>query len=112
MKKIWEEDECGRDFTGNSVARGLRWREFDDLPHKTRKQLVRLMARISEQSYRRGFQHGGVITSDRLRIDAASLRFDISLDESPFTDSLGGHTAVERLFMECRALSILGFERE
>jgi hypothetical protein len=45
-------------FNTKSVAYGLRDGEFSELPEKTKKKLVKLMARLSEQAYRRGFQQG------------------------------------------------------
>lgn len=98
------------DFESWSVAAGLKMYEFSDLPPAARKKLVRLMARIAEQSYRRALQHGEVL-KDRLCVDPAALRFDVSLDIAPYTNSpSGGHTSIERLFMECGVLHELGFE--
>jgi hypothetical protein len=108
------------DFSARNVAYGLKHREFVELPEWTKRKLVRLMARIAEQSYRRGFQHG---TLGLHCIDPYVLRFERSLDKSPFTDvqvprkipawnSSLGHTAIERLFMECGCLNDIGFWRE
>lgn len=92
------------------MTAGLAYREFASLPHRTRQKLVRVMARISEASYRRGFQHG-VVIGDRRCVDPADLRFNRSLDRSPYTDSpRGGHTAIERLFMEHPELWEVGFD--
>jgi hypothetical protein len=98
------------DFEPWSVAAGLQMHEFSHLSPSERKKLVRLMARGLEQSFRRGLQHG-VVNKDTLCVDPAKLRFDVSLDISPFTDSpSGGFTSIERLFMECGVLNDLGFE--
>jgi hypothetical protein len=96
------------DFTKRGVAHGLKFGEFDALPAGTKTKLVRLMSRIAEKSYRRGLQHG---TLD-LTVDPAKLRFEVSLDKSPFTDGAGGDTAIERLFMECGALRHIGFAEQ
>jgi hypothetical protein len=99
-------------FTSNSVAYGLKEGEFEDLSPSAKRKLVRLMARIGEQSYRRGFQHGATF-SDKACIDPADLRFRRSLDKSLYTDSPnGGGTSIERLFMECGVLSMLGFDEK
>ena len=94
-----------------ATAYGLKEHEFDGLSPSVRRKLVRLMARIAEKSYRRGFQHGAVLGN--ACIDPADLRFRRSLDKSPYTDSPnGGHTSIERPFMECGVLGKLGFDNE
>jgi hypothetical protein len=52
------EGQMSSDFEARSVAYGLKEGEFENLPPLVRRKLIRLMARIAEQSYRRGFQHG------------------------------------------------------
>src|SRR5437868_2446054 len=84
-------------YGSRSVAKGLRENEFDDLDSRTKSKLVRLMARISEQSYRRGYQHGAL--PDRT-MDPSILRFERSLDKSPWTDSTQSTSADCRLFCE------------
>jgi hypothetical protein len=101
-------------FTSRSIAYGLSENEFAELPQRTRKKLIRLMARIAEKSYRRGFQHGGDITGESLCVDPSDLRLSpaFSLDRSPYTDTPyphGGHTSIERLMMECGELNEIGF---
>lgn len=65
------------------------------------------MARIAEKSYRRGFQHG---TLGLTKINPHEFRFKRSLDKSPYAlHAVGGHTAVERLLVECGELQELGF---
>jgi hypothetical protein len=101
------------DFTSYSVAYGLHRAEFDNLPKKTKRQLVRLMSRISEASFRRGFQQGCVLTKRGLvRVDPAELRFRRPLSMSPWpTISLfRGHSAIERLECEYPELRYLGFK--
>ena len=46
------------DFTSDSAAYGLKDQQFAHLSDSDQKKLLRLMARISEKSFRRGFQHG------------------------------------------------------
>ncbi len=68
------------------------------------------MSRISEKSYRRGFQHGtlGIHT-----INVEDFRFNVSLDKSPFTHGPKGRmTAIERLFLECGSFREIGFWKE
>ncbi len=99
------------DFESSSVAYGLRQREFDDLSERTRKKLVRLMSRISEASFRRGYQHGRFQTQrGKVEVDPAILRFDKSLNQSPWAETAkGGMSADERLFCEYGVLMHLGF---
>jgi hypothetical protein len=85
------------DFIPQSVVYGLKFGEFRQLPMPIKKKLVRLMARIAEKSYRRGFQHG---TLGRHTIDPEEFRSRRSLDKSPFTDGPGGMTAIGRLMAE------------
>jgi hypothetical protein len=100
------------DFAYYSVAAGLRFEQFEHLSASDKKKLIRLIARIAEKSYRRGYQHGREPLTNRsgFNVDPAVLRFERSVDKSPFTDSRHiEHTAIERLFMECGELRELGF---
>jgi hypothetical protein len=96
----------GAKFGAHSVAAGLHGGEFDELDTRTKKKLIRLMARIAEKSYRRGYQHGTLPTRT---VDPSVLRFERSLDKSPWTDSPQSTSSVWRLFCECGELRQLGF---
>ncbi len=102
-------------FNSASVCSGFDMGEFGNLDAKTKNKLVKLMSRISEKSYRRGFQHGKVLLKT---VDPVVFRFDPSIDHSPFTDSFkpngqwasrSGHSAVSRLFIEYGVLTEIGF---
>lgn len=99
------------DFDSDSVAFGLKEGEFASLPEPTRNKLVRLMSRISEASFRRGFQHGCVQTKKgAVKGDPSVLRFGRSLDKSPWAETAsGGLSAKERLFCEYDVLDDIGF---
>jgi hypothetical protein len=100
------------DFVPYSVARGLHWGEFNHLAPADKKKLVRLMARIAEKSYRRGFEHGVVMTDDReswIRDDPGAWRCYADLDLSPWADRPTTTTSICRLFAECGVLSEIGF---
>lgn len=83
---------------------------FADLSPVHKRRLVKLMARISEKSYRRGLQHGVCDHAKECGLteaDASYLRFEVSIDRSPWfgyptmKHNLGrGTTAIERLDME------------
>lgn len=94
------------DFTSGSPFEGFRFGEFDHLHGLDKAKLIQMIARIAERSYRRGFQHG---TLGHHTIDPQKLRFEMPLNESPYTDGPGGHSSVRRLFMECPALKHIGF---
>lgn len=90
-----------------SVAYGLNSGDFDLLSPAARKKLVRLMSRISEASYRRGFQHG---TLGQHTIDPHKLRYEGSIDQSPLTDRPRAVLSAEdRLFAEYGELYEVGF---
>jgi len=67
------------DLVSHSVVCGLKLGEFRELPAPVKKNLVQLMARISEASYRRGFQHG---TLGRHSNDDEPLPIEIGFDKS------------------------------
>ena len=100
------------DFTAMSVANGLRRKEFAALPAATKKKLIRLMARISEASFRRGLQHGAATGGDALPVrpglNLAKYRFLSSLDVSRSPHGKLKHTAVERLQIEYAVLRDIG----
>jgi hypothetical protein len=100
------------EFAKTSVAAGLSFDEFRELDVKTRRKLVRLLARVSEASYRRGVQQGVHFAKQNRPIrDPFKMRYEQSLDNSPYYDSpSGGGTAIERLFAEFDVLRRLGFE--
>ena len=98
-------------YGNHSVAHGLLPGEFHNIDSDTTAKLMRLMARISEASYRRGFQHGKVLQET---VRPEHLRFNVNLDHSPFTDAFyadgswaaaSGVEAIERLLMEYRVLA-------
>jgi hypothetical protein len=98
------------DFIKSSIAYGCVYNEFEDLPEKTKKKLTRIMARLAERSYRRGFQQGVFLSREgRQIVDLYHFRYQTSLDAAPMTD--GGYidSATNRLFMENGVLCDLGF---
>lgn len=96
----------------SGVAKGMREGALDCLPLKQKKLLIKLIARISEASFRRGFQHGAELPRRGHEIvDPVELRFFTpSLDISPSTrhGDRWCSTSIARLFMEHRALDALG----
>lgn len=105
-------------FEDRSVAYGLQEGDFLKIDHHTRQNLIKLMARISEKSYRRGFQHGQYFANEgEAAVDGFELRNgDVPLDRSPYTDtfypdgswaSKSGFSAIERLLMEYGEVRVL-----
>lgn len=103
-------------FAAYSVARGFSEDEFAAIDPRLKRKLLRLMARIAEKSYRRGYQQGEYLNrpeniGDEWRINPADLRHRTNLDVSPGVDSKHYKTtSLERLDMECGVLRELGFE--
>jgi len=100
-------------FAENSIARGFKLHEFSNLETDVKSKLIKLMARISEKSYRRGLQHGSLGIAI---VDPAELRFSVSPDYSPFTDVADENgnwvndkqSATDRLKMEYGVLRDIG----
>lgn len=102
------------DFNKTSIAYGMKASDLQHIDKQTKKKLVRLMARLAERSYRRGFQQG--YECDRPVADLVKFRFFTSLDRSPWPDNVDEKgkwhktpdTAIERLLMENGVLQELG----
>ena len=100
-------------FTEFSIANGLEPNEFYFLDDDIKQKLIKLMARISEKSYRRGLQHGSLGIAI---VDPAELRFNVSPDYSPFTDVVdkdgnwvnNKESSIDRLKMEYGVLRDIG----
>lgn len=98
-----------------SITRGIRL-SLAALSPKERRALAKLMARISEASYRRGFQQGAhlALTGRANEESANELRLWTSLDRSPRGEAPVvdvGRSALWRLDEEFgRALSEIGLE--
>jgi hypothetical protein len=96
------------DFVPGSVAFGLYENEFDRLTLDQKQSLLKLMSKVSESSFRRGFQHGARIPAGLRTIDPGELRYQWSLLKSPDPHSGVVLPAVERLEMEYPVLLDLG----
>ena len=102
------------DFIG--VCDGFVHREFDGLDAGLKRKMLTLMARISEKSYRRGFQQGHECERTVI-VDLLDWRFPESQEDcrydvcpSPFGDC--STTAIDRLFMEVQTLREIGLTVE
>ena len=82
---------------------GLSHAHFVDLPLTRREEIWRLIARVSEKSYRRGFQQG---YDSRNRgddvCDLLAWRFEIDLDYSVSPHGTYHSSSAERMELECR----------
>ena len=100
-------------FDSTSVAYPLALDEFSEIDPSTKKKLLRLMARISEASFRRGFHHGKLETTIAYPFH---FRYRVSLDKSPYTNVIGkngkwictDHTSLWRLNLEYAELNDIG----
>jgi hypothetical protein len=87
-------------FPKGSVGHGFEFDEFADIPPKTTKKLMKLMARIAEQSYRRGFQQA-LESELPITVDVIwKWRYDPPLDGSPSPFGHNKSTSLERLDIE------------
>jgi hypothetical protein len=68
----------------SEVAKGLRQQRFFDLSDRDKRDILKLMARVAEQAYRRGVQQGaGLAGKSSFRGDLWEWRYRPSLDLSP-----------------------------
>lgn len=103
--------------TAYHVDDGISERALADLTAAQRRVVVKLLARVSERSYRRGAQQG--ITFQRNRphtlpddIGLHDWRYGTSTDEAPWLDMRHVESAMERLFVENPGLRRLGLQEE
>ena len=98
----------------SDVAKGFRQRQFCDLSDRNKRDILKLMARVAEQAYRRGVQQGaGLAGKPSFRGDLWEWRYGPSLDLSPWVDSPTTTTSIDRLDAECgEPLRELGLYRD
>jgi len=83
---------------------GIRDDALAHLTPKDKALVLRLLARVSEQSYRRGAQQGATIKDIRpgsLPTDLGAWRYGQSLDKAPGVDGFNCEGAEWRLQAEC-----------
>ena len=72
------------------------------LSERDKQDMLKLMARVAEQAYRRGAQQGaGLARKLWFRADLGQWRYEPSLDLLPWLDSPRMTTSLERLDGEC-----------
>ena len=65
----------------SEVAKGFRQRRFFDLSDRDKRDILKLMARVAEQAYRRGVQQGaGLAGKSSFRGDLWEWRYRPSLE--------------------------------
>lgn len=78
--------------------------KLSTLSPTTKLKLLKLIARISEQSFRRGFQQGHFTAESGARpvkVDLYKWRFHTSPDLAPSPHGYLKGTAMKRLYVEC-----------
>jgi hypothetical protein len=86
----------------SDVTKGFRDGRFLSLSERDKRDVLKLMARVAEQAYRRGAQQGaGLAQRPCFRADLGEWRYQPSLDLSPWVDSPRMTTSLERLDGEC-----------
>lgn len=82
-------------FVGYKVPENAFWH----LDEKTKRLILRLLARVMESAYRRGLQHGYECQKD-LNLPPIKLRFDIGLSRSRNALHPGSMDVEERFWLE------------
>jgi hypothetical protein len=103
--------ELKSDFCADLACYGLKFRHFSHLSDEDASSLMHLISRISELSFRRGYQHGAETPKETRTIDPVELRFSEPLDRSPSPHGSRGFSAIERLRIECSDLMRVGLDR-
>ena len=86
----------------NDVTKGFRDQRFLSLSERDKRDILKLMARVAEQAYRRGAQQGaGLAGKPSFRGDLWEWRYRPSLDLSPWVDHPTTTTSLDRLDAEC-----------
>lgn len=101
-----------KQFPRWSIGAGFETGAFSHLSPHDRARLVRLMARVAEQAYRRGAYQSAKLAKggdELLPKDIYGWRHGLSLDKSPWLDDATVEPAIKRLFAECAELPALGF---
>lgn len=81
---------------------GFRDGRFVSLSERDKRDVLKLMARVVVQSYRRGAQQGaGLAQRPSFRAELGEWRYGPSLDLSPWVDGPRMTTSLERLDGEC-----------
>lgn len=88
-----------------NVGKGINL-DLSCLTEKQKKQLIKFIARVSEVSYRRGFQQGyASYEYQRCTIDPFKFRYERNIDQSPWAENgkNSGRTAIDILSIEYSA---------
>ena len=86
----------------SDVTKGFRDGRFLSLCERDQRDVLKLMARVAEQAYRRGAQQGaGLEQRPSFRADLGEWRYKPSLDLSPWLDRPRMTASLERLDGEC-----------
>ena len=86
----------------DDVTKGFRDQRFLSLSERDKRDILKLMARVAEQAYRRGAQQGaGLAGKPSFRGDLWEWRYRPSLDLSPWVDHPTTTTSLDRLDVEC-----------
>ncbi|KMS53608.1 hypothetical protein V474_22780 [Novosphingobium barchaimii LL02] len=99
--------ELDPDRRATDVTRHLNFDFMAQIKENDANTLVKLLARVGEEAYRRGFQKGasvGMREPDRLPRDLHVWRYGTPLDISPWGDSPQAEEAEHRLMAECTEL--------
>ena len=81
--KLTKGNYMNTDYVYNSTIYGCKWGDLSHLSVKEKEKIKKIMARVSEKSFRRGFQHGQYFEEEKKpTVDAVILRFNSPLNIS------------------------------
>lgn len=85
---------------GSNVSKGIKL-NLTGLSENDKHELIKFISRISEVSYRRGFQQGSV-TKAFQKCDPGELRYNRDIDDAPWGESgmPSGRSAIDILSVE------------
>ena len=85
---------------GSNVSKGIKL-NLTGLSENDKHELIKFISRISEVSYRRGFQQGSV-TKAFQKCDPGELRYNRDIDDAPWGESgmPSGRSAIDILEIE------------
>ncbi|AHE57416.1 hypothetical protein [Sphingomonas sanxanigenens] len=97
------------------ITAGISDGAFSDLNPHQRRMIIILASRAAERAYRRGFQQGAHIATERpanLPTDLHAWRYGASADLAPWADCPAVEPSIERLYSENKRLYRIGLAEE
>lgn len=93
-----------KDTSASQIGKDIKL-NLSNMNEKDKTELIKFIARVSETSYRRGFQQGSVLQKNGvIQTNPHELRYKRDIDEAPWgeTATASGRTAINILECEYR----------